>query len=79
MEQSCIIQGRHLHEPDFAEIRRLITVNPAWSRRRISAELAKAWNWRTSTGQIKDMAARSLLLKLKQRGMLTIPSSIIET
>ena len=57
----------------MAEIRRLIELNPAWSRRRISVELAEIWNWRTGTGQLKDMAARSLLLKLEQRGMLTLP------
>ena len=73
MEQSHLIQGRYLREPDLAEIRRLIEVNPAWSRRRISVELAEIWNWRTGTGQLKDMAARSLLLKLEQRGMLTLP------
>ena len=73
MEQSHLIQGRCLREPDLAEIRRLIELNPAWSRRRISVELAEIWNWRTGTGQLKDMAARSLLLKLEQRGMLTLP------
>ncbi len=36
-------------------------------------ELAEVWNWRTGTSQLKDMAARSLLLKLEQRGMITLP------
>ena len=74
MEQSYLIQGRHLGEPDLAVVRSLIEANPAWSRRRISMELARVWNWRTGTGQLKDMAARSLLLKLEQRGMLTLPA-----
>lgn len=73
MEQSLVIQGRQLHEPDLGEIRRLITGNPAWSRRRISVELAGIWDWRTGTGQLKDMATRSLLLKLEQRGIVTLP------
>jgi len=73
MEQSYLIQGRQLGEPDLAAVRSLIEANPGWSRRRISVELAQVWNWRTGTGQIKDMAARSLLLKLEQRGMLTLP------
>lgn len=73
MEQSHLIQGRYLREADLAEVLSLIEANPAWSRRRISVELAEVWNWRTGTGQLKDMAARSLLLKLEQRGMLTLP------
>jgi len=74
MDQAHLIQGRCLREPDLAEVRSLIKANPAWSRRRISVELAEVWNWRTGTGQLKDMAARSLLLKLEQRGMLTLPT-----
>lgn len=73
MAQSYLIQGRNLHESDFAEIRCLIAAHPTWSRRRISVELAEAWNWRTGTGRLKDMAARSLLLKLEQRGWITLP------
>ena len=73
MEQSYLLQGRYLREADLAQVRSLIEANPAWSRRRISMELAEVWNWRTGTGQLKDMAARSLLLKLEQRGVLTLP------
>ena len=73
MEQSHLIQGRLLREPDIADIRCLIAAHPDWSRRRISVELAEVWNWRTCTNQLKDMAARSLLLKLEQRGILVLP------
>ena len=74
MEQCYLIQGRHLGEADLAAVRSLIETNPGWSRRRISVELAQVWDWRTGTGQLKDMAARSLLLKLEQRGMLILPA-----
>jgi hypothetical protein len=73
MEQSHLIQGRCVGEPELSNVRCLITNNPAWSRRRISVELAEAWNWRTGNGQLKDMAARSLLLKLEQRGLVALP------
>jgi hypothetical protein len=36
-------------------------------------ELASRWSWRNGTGQLKDMAARTLLLKLHQRGLLELP------
>jgi hypothetical protein len=31
------------------------------------------WNWRNPAGQIKDMAARTLLLKLAARGLVELP------
>jgi hypothetical protein len=47
--------------------------HPDWSRRRLSVELASRWGWRNGAGQLKDMAARTLLLKLHQRGMVELP------
>lgn len=67
------LQGRSLSGADVAGIRQLIAANPAWSRRRISEQLAGQWNWRNGVGQLKDMAARSLLLKLDQRGLVQLP------
>jgi hypothetical protein len=73
MEAALRIQGRDLREADLAQLRGLVGSHPTWSRRRISLELAQAWDWRTDTGRLKDMAARSLLLKLQQRGLLALP------
>jgi hypothetical protein len=36
--------------------------------------LCQVWGWHSLTGQIKDMAARTLLLKLEQRGWVTLPA-----
>ena len=70
---SVVLQGRLIHDHDLEQVRSLITTYPDWSRRRLSVELAQAWNWRTFTGQLKDMAARSLLLTLDERGWITLP------
>jgi hypothetical protein len=40
----------------------------------LSRELCVLWNWRNGTGQIKDMACRSLLLQLQARGLITLPA-----
>ena len=32
------------------------------------------WDWRSGTGQLKDMATRSLLLKMEQRGLIVLPA-----
>jgi hypothetical protein len=67
------LQGRALGVTDLEQIRGLIASNATWSRRRISEALAGQWDWRNGAGQLKDMAARSLLLKLHERGLVTLP------
>ena len=67
------MQGRVLEAADVETIRGLIARNELWSRRRISKELAEQWNWRNGAGQLKDMAARSLLLKLNKRQLIQLP------
>jgi hypothetical protein len=74
VEQSLIIQGRKLGEPELEQLRVLVSAHPKWSRYRLSRELCGIWNWRGLNGQIKDMAARSLLLKLEERGFVTLPA-----
>jgi hypothetical protein len=68
-----IIQGRRLHELDLQSIRQWLGEHPDWSRWRLSRELATRWDWRNGAGQLKDMAARTLLGKLEQRGLIDLP------
>ncbi len=68
-----IYQGRFLGETEIAQVRGLIVGHPQWHRCRISEELARLWDWRSPVGQLKDMAARTLLLKLHRRGWITLP------
>jgi len=58
---------------ELEQIKRLLTTHPDWSRRRLSIEVATQWEWRNPAGQLKDMAARSLLLKLEERGWIGLP------
>jgi len=67
------IQGRRISGVEIAEIQALIAKNPQWSRRRVSLALAQSWQWYAASGQLKDMAARSLLLKLHERGLIALP------
>ena len=73
MESSMVIQGRSVSEEDIAQIRELIRSNPSWHRTRLSRELCQAWGWFNHRGQAKDMACRTLLLKLEALGYLTLP------
>lgn len=67
------VQGRQLATEDILRIRQLIAENPSWSRRRLSEVLAEGWDWRNASGRVKDMAARTLLLKLHMRGLIELP------
>jgi len=74
MSAGLLVQGRQLTEEDILRIRRLIAKNPTWSRRRISEVLCAEWDWRNGSGRLKDMATRTLLVKLDARGLITLPA-----
>jgi hypothetical protein len=71
--QAITVQGREITRDDIELICRLIEANPSRHRTQLSKELCLLWDWRTASGQIKDMACRSLLRKLEQRGYITLP------
>jgi len=73
MSESVMVQGRQLETSDIFRIRQLMAENPNWSRRRLSEVIAQEWDWRNGSGQLKDMAARTLLLKLDARGLIKLP------
>jgi len=63
------LQGRPFGPPQSAQVQALPDEgNGQWSRYRLSRELAVLWNWRTAHGQLKDMAAPTLLGQTKGRG-----------
>jgi hypothetical protein len=67
------VQGRAVTPDELDGIRGLIAAHPRWGRSHLSVHRAQQWNWRNGAGQLKDMAARSLLLKLERRGLLLLP------
>lgn len=72
--QEMVLQGRPVSVADRAQVEQLLRNNPGWSRRRLSQELCRLWDWRNGTGQLKDMAARSFLLKLEKAGWIELPA-----
>ena len=51
----------------------LIAEHPDWGRTRLSEALCRRWDWRNAQGRFKDMAARTLLLKLERGGLIRLP------
>lgn len=68
-----VLQGRRVTPADIDLIHRLLAENRNWHRTRLSQELCGLWNWRDLTGRMKDMACRSLLLKLEALGHVLLP------
>ena len=67
------LQGRPFGAVQLAEIKQLLEESPQSSRYQLSRCLATLWNWRTASGQLKDMAARTLLLSLQEQGWIQLP------
>jgi hypothetical protein len=68
-----VLQGREVTDADIELIRSLMATHPARGRTPLSEELCRRWNWRNAQGRLKDMAARTLLLKLERAGHIRLP------
>nr|MBU1328716.1 DUF4338 domain-containing protein [Candidatus Omnitrophota bacterium] len=75
MEKIMVKQGRKITPADIQFIQQLLADNPSWGRTRLSKELCKLWQWYNPNGQMKDMACRSLLVKLEQAECIVLPPS----
>ena len=73
MKNIMVVQGRKITPAHIQLIKQLIADNPSWGRTRLSKELCHIWSWRNLKGQIKDMACRTLLLKLEQADHIILP------
>ena len=73
MLSETIVQGRNLSGQELAQIQALLVQHPSWHRTRLSRNLCELWGWRNEAGRMKDMACRSLLLKLEAQGLIGLP------
>lgn len=73
VSEACVLQGRRIEPVDVRAVHDLVNAHPQWSRYRLSRELCALWDWRTERGVWKDMAARTLLSKLHERGWIQLP------
>jgi hypothetical protein len=76
MKEVRRLQGRLIGATDIDPIRCLIEQHPDWHRTRLSRHLGEVWAWRDAAGRIKDMACRTLLLKLQRQGLVRLPDPV---
>jgi hypothetical protein len=67
-------RGKTVTAADILFIRRLIAENPRLSRRKLSAKLCEAWQWKQANGALRDMVCRGLLLMLHRTGEIELPA-----
>jgi len=76
MTEGMVLQGREVTAADVELIRALLAAHPARGRTPLSEDLCRRWGWRNARGQLKDMACRTLLLKLERAGYIRLPPRI---
>ena len=69
------LQGRELSEQDVKWIGEELARHPEWNRSRLSREICRAWGWMDKRGRVKDMACRTMLLKLEKAGAIRLPAA----
>jgi hypothetical protein len=67
-------RGRAVTAEDIVFIRQFIADNPSMSRRKLSAQLCEAWQWKQINGALCDMVCRGLLLMLHRAGEIELPA-----
>jgi hypothetical protein len=66
-------RGRVITPEDITFLRRFIAEHPSMSRRKLSAKVCEAWQWKQANGALRDMVCRGLLLMLHRAGEIELP------
>lgn len=66
-------RGRVITDNDITFIQQLIDSHAGDSRRKLSAKLCEAWQWKQANGVLRDMVCRGLLLMLDRAGQIQLP------
>ena len=73
MDKAIRYRGRMFAAPEINRVREVIDSNPGKSRRFISQELCRQWEWTQPNGSLKDMVCRGLLKQLETEGLVVLP------
>ncbi len=73
METEVRYRGHVATEEEIAYLRELIDKRPTASRRWVSQEACRKWNWVQPNGGLRDMVCRGYLLALHRAGRIVLP------
>ncbi len=74
MAEPLRYRSRTITAEDIAFIRDFLLRFPHLSRRKLSAKLCEAWQWKQANGALCDMVCRGLLLMLDRAGEIELPA-----
>jgi hypothetical protein len=66
-------RGRVITPEDIAFLRQFLAQYSGLSRRKLSAKVCEAWQWKQANGALCDMVCRGLLLMLHRAGEIQLP------
>ncbi len=66
-------RGRVITPEDILFLRQFIAEHSQLSRRKLSAKVCEAWQWKQANGALCDMVCRGLLLMLHRAGEIQLP------
>ncbi len=71
----CLLRyrGKNYSAQEVQEVQELIARHPGLSRRRLSEELCRYWNWVQPNGQLRSMVCRGLMLALHRAELIQLP------
>ena len=69
-------RNREILGADVALIRRVIAELPARGRTEIAQILCETWGWQQPNGGLAEKGCRDLLLRLEERGLITLPERL---
>src|SRR4249920_1556317 len=72
-------RGRVITPGDIAFLRQFLAQHSGLSRRKLSAKVCEAWQWRQANGALCDMVCRGLLLMLHRAGEIELPPIRFQT
>jgi hypothetical protein len=72
-------RGRVVTAGDILFIRQFIIQNAGASRRRLSAKLSEAWEWKQANASLCKMACRGSLPMLHRAGEIELPPVLLGT
>ena len=73
MQTPLTYRHRRITQDDIVFIRKLIAEHPQLSRRRLSAKLCEAWNWKQANGTLCDLVCRGMMLMLHRAALIELP------
>jgi hypothetical protein len=71
----CLLRyrGKNITAQEVEFIKSFIAQNPTLSRRSLSTQLCRAWNWVQANGRLRSMICRGLMLALDRAGWIELP------